>query len=80
MAAVAGSMAEQIESGDYTRDVVANLPMLVSGNRTLEAAAREQGVDFRLLAPYSELLEERLAQGFDEEGGTGALELLVKRP
>ncbi|GAA1078273.1 NAD(P)-dependent oxidoreductase [Nocardiopsis metallicus] len=80
MASTAGSMAEQIESGDYTRDVVANLPMLVSGNRTLEAAAREQGVDYRLLSPYSELLEERLAQGFDEEGGTGALELLVKRP
>ncbi|GHC76228.1 dehydrogenase [Nocardiopsis terrae] len=79
MASAADTMAEQIDSGDYTRDVVSNLAMQVSGNRTLAAAARERGVDFRLLAPYSELLAERLAQGFADEDGTGALELLVER-
>ena len=78
MAATTDLMAEQIDSGDYTRGVVSNLAMQVAGNRALAVTAQEQGVDFRLLASYSELLEERLAQGFAEEDGTGALELLVQ--
>lgn len=79
MASVTDTMADQISSGDYGSDVSSNLAMQVSGNRTLAIAAEEQGVDFRLLAPYSELLEERLAQGFAHEDGTGALELLIRR-
>ncbi|WP_049572215.1 NAD(P)-dependent oxidoreductase [Nocardiopsis sp. SBT366] len=73
------TVAEQLESGDHTRNVQANLAMLVSGFRTFEVAAREQEVDFRLLAPYLELLEERLGQGYPDEGTSGAVELLVRR-
>lgn len=75
-ASVEGALAGADLTG---RDVSANLAMQVSGNRTLAVTAEEQGVDFRLLAPYSELLEERLAQGFAHEDGAGALELLVRR-
>ncbi|MEU3016185.1 NAD(P)-binding domain-containing protein [Nocardiopsis sp. NPDC007018] len=73
-----GAIADQLDSGDYTKDVQANLGMLVSGFRTFEVAAREQGVDFRLLAPYLELLEERLGQGYADEGTAGAIGLLSK--
>lgn len=72
------TVADQLDSGDYTRDVQANLGMLVSGFRTFEVAAREQDVDFRLLAPYLELLEERLGQGYSDEGTAGAIGLLAK--
>jgi 3-hydroxyisobutyrate dehydrogenase-like beta-hydroxyacid dehydrogenase len=70
------STARQLESGDYTTGGVSNLAMQVRGNRTLLRTAGEQGVSTELLAPYTELMERRLAQGRGEEDVTGVVDLL----
>ncbi len=69
--------AEQLESSDYTTGVVSNLAMQVRGSRTLLRTAEEQGVSTELLAPYTELMERRLAQGHGDEDGTGMVDLLA---
>ncbi|MEU9589522.1 NAD(P)-binding domain-containing protein [Streptomyces sp. NPDC048193] len=71
--------ADQIESGDYGKDVVSNLAMQVAGNTTLLGTAEEQGVSTELLAPYMTLMERRLAEGHGEEDTTGVVELLALR-
>ncbi|MEE1785703.1 NAD(P)-binding domain-containing protein [Streptomyces sp. SP17BM10] len=69
-------MAEQLESGDYAKDVVSNLAMQVAGRRTLLGTAEEQGVSDELLAPYFRLMERRLAIGGGEEDLAGVVDLL----
>ncbi|MFF8398599.1 NAD(P)-dependent oxidoreductase [Streptomyces sp. NPDC016172] len=79
MAPAVHQTAEQLQSGDYARDVVSNLAMQVAGNSTLLRTAEEQRVSPELLTPYMELMERRLAQGHGDEGGTGMVELLDLR-
>ncbi|MBV6700609.1 NAD(P)-dependent oxidoreductase [Kitasatospora aureofaciens] len=77
--AMSGSIAktaEQLESGDYTKDVVSNLAMQVAGRQTLLRTAEEQGVSDELLAPYFRLMERRLAIGGGDEDLTGVVDLL----
>ncbi|MBD0425168.1 NAD(P)-dependent oxidoreductase [Streptomyces sp. TRM S81-3] len=71
--------AEQIQSGDYGKDVVSNLAMQVAGNATLLRTAEEQGVSAELLAPYMALTERRLADGHGDEDISGVVELLGRR-
>ncbi|MFC6886908.1 MULTISPECIES: NAD(P)-dependent oxidoreductase [Actinomadura] len=78
MASNLGVVAEQLESGDYTKGVVSNLAMQVAGNATLLRTADEQGVSAELLAPYMNLMERRLAAGHGEEGTTGIIDLLTR--
>lgn len=78
MASNLGAVAEQLESGDYTKGVVSNLAMQVAGNATLLRTADEQGVSAELLAPYLNLMERRLAAGHGEEGTTGLIDLLAR--
>ncbi|WP_030900598.1 NAD(P)-dependent oxidoreductase [Streptomyces sp. NRRL S-474] len=80
MAPAVHQTAEQLETGDYTRNVVSNLAMQVAGNATLLRTAEEQRVSPELLTPYMKLMERRLAQGHGEEDGTGIIELLGLRP
>ncbi|MFI2608116.1 NAD(P)-dependent oxidoreductase [Kitasatospora sp. NPDC018619] len=79
LAAMSGSVArtaEQLESGDYARDVVSNLAMQVAGQETLLRTAEEQRVSPELLRPYFRLMERRLALGGGEEDLTGVVDLL----
>ncbi|MEU3566976.1 NAD(P)-binding domain-containing protein [Kitasatospora sp. NPDC036755] len=79
LAAMSGSVtrtAEQLESGDYTRDVVSNLAMQVAGRQTLLRTAEEQRVSAELLQPYFRLMERRLEIGSGEEDLTGVVDLL----
>ncbi|MFB7930581.1 NAD(P)-dependent oxidoreductase [Streptomyces sp. NPDC056039] len=78
MAPAAHQTADQLESGDYTSNVVSNLAMQVAGNATLLRTAEEQRVSPELLTPYMALMERRLAQGHGEEDGTGIVELLAQ--
>ncbi len=71
--------ADQLESGDYGKDVVSNLAMQVAGNATLLRTAEEQGVSAELLTPYTALMERWLAEGHGEEDTTGMVELLDLR-
>ncbi|MCG5211833.1 imine reductase family protein [Streptosporangium soli] len=80
MSASAHTAAEQLQSGDYTKDVVSNLAMQVAGNVTLLRTAEEQGVSPELLTPYLDLMERRLADGHGDEDGTGVIDLLLHRP
>jgi hypothetical protein len=76
MAPAVHQTADQLQSGDYTRNVVSNLAMQVAGNATLLRTAEEQRVSPELLTPYLTLMERRLAQGHGDEDGTGIVELL----
>lgn len=79
MAPAVHQSADQLQSGDYTRNVVSNLAMQVAGNATLLRTAEEQRVSPELLTPYMELMERRLAQGHGDEDGAGMVELLDLR-
>jgi 3-hydroxyisobutyrate dehydrogenase-like beta-hydroxyacid dehydrogenase len=82
LGAMSGSVhqaAEQLESGDYGKDVVSNLAMQVAGNATLLRTAEEQGVSAELLTPYMALMERWLAEGHGEEDPTGMVALLDLR-
>jgi 3-hydroxyisobutyrate dehydrogenase-like beta-hydroxyacid dehydrogenase len=77
MAPMAHQAADQLESGDYGKDVVSNLAMQVAGNATLLRTAEEQGVSAELLTPYMALMERRLAESHGPEGTTGLVDLLA---
>ncbi|GAA1349153.1 NAD(P)-dependent oxidoreductase [Streptomyces beijiangensis] len=68
--------ADQLQSGDYAKDVVSNLAMQVAGSATLLRTAEEQGVSPELLTPYMTLMERRLAAGHGDEDTTGVVALL----
>ncbi|MBB4945870.1 3-hydroxyisobutyrate dehydrogenase-like beta-hydroxyacid dehydrogenase [Kitasatospora gansuensis] len=68
--------AEQLEGGDYTKDVVSNLAMQVAGTPTFLRTAEEQGVSPELLTPFFDLMGRRLAEGGGAEDLTGLVDLL----
>ncbi len=70
--------ADQLQDGDYTKDVVSNLAMQVAGSATLLRTAEEQQVSSELLVPYLALMERRLAGGHGEEDITGVIDLLAR--
>jgi hypothetical protein len=76
MAGTAHGMAAQLESGDFTEGVASNLAMMTAGNAALLATAKDQSVDLRLLTPYMELMDRRVAQGHGDEGLAGVVGLL----
>ncbi|KKD05973.1 NAD(P)-dependent oxidoreductase [Streptomyces sp. WM6386] len=71
--------ADQLESGDYAKDVVSNLAMQSAANATLLRTAEEQGVSTELLTPYADLMARRVADGYGHEDITGVVELLVRK-
>lgn len=79
MAPAVHQTAEQLHSGDYTKDVVSNLAMQAAGVPTFLRTAEEQRVSPELLTPYLELMRRRVAQGHGDEDGTGMIELLDLR-
>ncbi|UNZ16796.1 NAD(P)-binding domain-containing protein [Streptomyces sp. 891-h] len=79
MLGMAESMAQQLESGDYTEGVTSNLAMMAAGNATLEATAEEQGVSRELLGPFMASMRERDARGYGDEGLAGLVDMLRQR-
>ncbi|WP_405985416.1 NAD(P)-dependent oxidoreductase [Streptomyces sp. NBC_00872] len=77
MAASVEQIAGQLESGDYTSDVVSSLAMQVAGIKTFVGTAHEQGVSPELLTPYFELMKRRVEDGHGAEGFAGMVGLLV---
>ncbi|MBB4918266.1 NAD(P)-dependent oxidoreductase [Streptosporangium saharense] len=77
MTSSAYSTADQLESGDYTRNVTSNLAMMVEGNATMLRTAEEQGVSAELLTPFMTLMERRLADGHGDEDTTGVIDLIL---
>ncbi|CAM5718663.1 NAD(P)-dependent oxidoreductase OS=Streptomyces alboniger OX=132473 GN=CP975_20080 PE=3 SV=1 [Streptomyces alboniger] len=77
MAPMAYGVAERLDSGDHTKDVVSNLTMQVAGNATLLRTAEEQGVSAELVTPYMALMERCLAEGHGDEDTTGLVDRLL---
>ncbi|TWD29256.1 3-hydroxyisobutyrate dehydrogenase-like beta-hydroxyacid dehydrogenase [Streptomyces sp. T12] len=78
MAPAVHQTADQLRSGDYTKDVVSTLAMQVAGTPTFLTTAEEQGVSPELLTPYFALMRRRLAEGSGEEDLTGVIDLLAR--
>ncbi|MEV4093062.1 NAD(P)-dependent oxidoreductase [Streptosporangium saharense] len=78
MTSSAYGTADQLESGDYTRNVTSNLAMMVEGNATMLRTAEEQGVSAELLTPFMTLMERRLADGYGDEDTTGVIDLILR--
>lgn len=78
MGSFAERAAAEIDSGDYTQDVVSNLGMQAAAFENLPAAAADQGVSSELLAPLHRLLQRRAADGHGAENLTSVIELLKK--
>ncbi|MER7133862.1 NAD(P)-dependent oxidoreductase [Streptosporangium saharense] len=78
MTSSAYGTADQLESGDYTRNVTSNLAMMVEGNATMLRTAEEQGVSAELLTPFMTLMERRLADGHGDEDTTGVIDLILR--
>ncbi|MEV0171687.1 NAD(P)-binding domain-containing protein [Streptomyces sp. NPDC050803] len=77
MAHTLHNTADQLQSEDFTKNVVSNLAMQAAGNATLLRTAEEQGVSPQLLTPYMDLLDRLVAQGRGEEDTTGMVDLLI---
>ncbi|WP_409186652.1 NAD(P)-dependent oxidoreductase [Amycolatopsis sp. VS8301801F10] len=76
MGSFAETAAAEIDSGDYTQNVVSNLGMQAAGFENLPLAAADQGVSAELLAPLHQLLLRRAADGHGAENLTSVIELL----
>ncbi|MFD4791545.1 NAD(P)-dependent oxidoreductase [Streptomyces sp. NPDC058459] len=70
--------ADQLRTGDYTEGVASPLAMQVAGTPAFLRTAEQQGVSPELLTPYFDLMRRRLAEGSDDEGLTGVIDLLVR--
>ncbi|MFD8011999.1 NAD(P)-dependent oxidoreductase [Streptomyces sp. NPDC058955] len=70
--------AAQLNTGDYTTDVVSNLGMQTAGTPTFLTTAADQGVSPELLTPYFALMRRRLAEGDPSEDLTGVVDLLLR--
>jgi 3-hydroxyisobutyrate dehydrogenase-like beta-hydroxyacid dehydrogenase len=79
MAPMAHTLADHLQTGDYTKDVTSNLAMMVAGgNATMLRATQEQGVSPELLAPYMALMERRVRAGYGDEGLAGVIGYLSR--
>ncbi|WP_433417997.1 NAD(P)-dependent oxidoreductase [Microtetraspora malaysiensis] len=78
MTGYAYGLAGHLESGDYAKGVTSNLAMMVQGNSTLLGTATAQGVSAELLAPFTTLMERRLADGHGDEGLAGLVDMLTR--
>ncbi|WP_406635251.1 NAD(P)-binding domain-containing protein [Amycolatopsis sp. WGS_07] len=78
MGGFAEEAAGQIDSGDYSQNVVSNLGMQAAAFENLPLAAADQGVSAELLAPLHQLLLRGAAEGHGAENLASVIELLKK--
>lgn len=69
--------AAQVDSGDYTDDVVSTLAMQAAAYANLDLVAAEQGVSPELLAPLGALMRRRVADGHGRDDLASVVELLT---
>jgi 3-hydroxyisobutyrate dehydrogenase-like beta-hydroxyacid dehydrogenase len=72
-------LAEQIDAGNYTKDVESNLKMQAVAYANIVEASRAQGIDVALIEPMQKLIERRIADGHGTDDISGLIELIVKR-
>lgn len=72
------SLAEQVDTGDYTKDVVSNLGMQAVAYVNLIEASKAQGVSTELIAPMHDLMNRGVAAGYGAADLSSLVELLRK--
>lgn len=71
-------MAEQIDTRDYTKDVVSNLAMQAAAYANLIEASKAQGVSTELIAPMHDLMNRGVAAGHGAADLSSMIELIKK--
>lgn len=72
------SMAEQVDTGDYTKEVVSNLGMQAVAYVNLIEASQAQGVSTELIAPMHDLMKRGVGAGHGNADLSSLIELLRK--
>ncbi len=73
-------LAEQIDTRDYTKDVVSNLGMQAVAYVNLIEASKSQGVSTDLIAPMHDLMKRAVAAGYGAADLSSLIELIKKSP
>lgn len=71
-------LAEQIDTGDYTKDVVSSLAMQTVAYANLIEASKAQGVSTELIAPMHDLMNRGVAEGYGAADLSSLVELIKK--
>ncbi|HTF52452.1 MAG TPA: NAD(P)-dependent oxidoreductase, partial [Pseudonocardia sp.] len=74
-----GKAAEQIDSGDYGRDVVSPLAMQAAAFGNFIDSARDQGIRPDLLTGLRGLMDEAVAAGHGEHDISSLVEVIKVR-
>lgn len=73
-------LAEQIDTRNYTKDVVSNLGMQAVAYVNLIEASKAQGVSTELIAPMQDLMNQGVAAGHANADLSSLVELIRKPP
>lgn len=80
MAGELSNLAEHVDSGDYTKDVVSTLNMQAVAYLNLVEASKAQDVSTELIAPLHALINRAIAAGYGAADLPSLVELLRKPP
>lgn len=80
IAAAIPHLAQQIDSADYTTDVVANLAMQTAALANITRASTEQGIRTELMHPIQALVDQRVTTGHGADDLSGLIELIKQPP
>lgn len=69
-------LAEQVDTGDHTKDVTSNLEMQAVAYANLMEASRAQGVSTELIAPMHHLMNRGVAAGYGAADLSSLVDLL----
>jgi 3-hydroxyisobutyrate dehydrogenase-like beta-hydroxyacid dehydrogenase len=72
-------LAEQVDTRDYTGNVVSNLAMQASGYPNLVEASRNQGLSTELVEPMGDLMRKAVAAGYGNADLASLVELVRRR-
>jgi len=72
-------MAEQVDTKDYTSNVVSNIAMQAAGHPNLIDASSDQGVSTELVEPMGVLMRKAVAAGYGNADLASLVELIRKR-
>jgi 3-hydroxyisobutyrate dehydrogenase-like beta-hydroxyacid dehydrogenase len=72
-------LAEQVDTGEYTKDVVSALDMQTLAYANLIEASKAQGISTQLIAPLYDLMKQGVAAGYGHADISSLVEL-IRRP
>lgn len=72
-------LAERVDTGDYTREVVSNLDMQVAAYINIIEASKGQGISTELIAPMYDLMKRGFTAGYSTADHSSLVEL-IKTP